>query len=69
MAGLPGEELILRTSEKKRQKLRFLWSYAGKEDSGTHPKFTIELETSLDQEDAKVAFWDAMLDSVRPVGQ
>jgi hypothetical protein len=69
VAGLAGEELILRTSEKKRQKLRFLWSYPGKEDSGTHPRFTIELETSLDQEDAKVAFWDAMLDSVRPAGQ
>ncbi len=69
VAGLAGEELILRTSEKQRQRLRFLWSFPGKEDSGTHPKFTIEMETGLDQEDAKLAFWDALLDSVRPAGQ
>jgi hypothetical protein len=69
VAGLAGEELIVRTSEKKRQRLRFLWSFPGKEDSASQPKFTLEMETSLDQEEAKLALWDALLDSVRPAGQ
>ncbi|NMO23093.1 hypothetical protein HPC49_46920 [Pyxidicoccus fallax] len=69
VAGLPGEELIVRTSEGKRKRLRFLWSFPGKEDSASHPKFTIEMETSLEQEEAKLAFWDALLNSVRPASQ
>lgn len=68
VAGLSGEELILRTSENKKS-LQFLWSYPGEEKSGARPKFTIEMETSLDQEEAKLAFWDALLNSVRPVSQ
>lgn len=69
VAGLKGEELILRTTDGDEQSLHFLWSYPGEEKSGSRPKFNIEMETSLDQEEAKLVFWNQLLDSVRPAGQ
>jgi hypothetical protein len=68
VAGLEGEELILRYTEGKKRQLYFLWTYAGQEKSGSHPKMSIELESNLDQDDAKVALWNQLLDSVRPAG-
>ncbi|WP_146209545.1 T6SS immunity protein Tli4 family protein [Vitiosangium sp. GDMCC 1.1324] len=68
VAGLPGEELILRYTEGNDSELYCLWTYAGEENSGSHPKMTIEMESSLEQDDAKVALWNQLLDSVRPAG-
>jgi hypothetical protein len=69
VAGLEGEELILRFSEGKKQQLYCLWTYPGQETPVRRPKISIELESTLEQDDAKVAIWDQLLDSVRPVGQ
>ncbi|CAM3313902.1 hypothetical protein G4177_26735 [Corallococcus sp. ZKHCc1 1396] len=69
VAGLPGEEMIIRYKEGKRMGLYFLWSYSGEEKSGARPRFNIEMDTGLDQDDAKVELWNSLLGSVRPVTQ
>ncbi|WP_147451147.1 T6SS immunity protein Tli4 family protein [Corallococcus llansteffanensis] len=69
VAGLPGEELIIRYKEGKQAGLYFLWSFPGEEKSGARPRFNIEMDTGLEQEDAKVGLWNNLLGSVRPVKQ
>ncbi|MFY0523097.1 T6SS immunity protein Tli4 family protein [Archangium gephyra] len=68
VAGLEGEELILRYTKGKKRQLYCLWTYAGEAKSGSHPKMSIEMESNLDQDDAKVAVWNQVLDSLRPAG-
>lgn len=67
VAGLSGEEMILKTSEGKRTLLAFLWRTPGEERSGKHPEVVIEMETGADNQDEKVALWDGILESMKPV--
>jgi hypothetical protein len=68
VAGLEGEELILRYTEGKKHQLYCLWTYPGQDKPVRRPKISIELESTLDQDDAKVAIWNQVLDSVRTAG-
>ncbi|TFZ01847.1 T6SS immunity protein Tli4 family protein [Ramlibacter humi] len=65
VAGLKGEELILRHAEGNSRQLYFLWTYAGMARSADHPKMSIEMESDLAQDDAKNAIWNEVLDSLR----
>jgi hypothetical protein len=67
VAGLPGEEMILKSNERNRSNLHFLWTTPGKVSSGNHPKIVVEMESSADQTDEKMALWDILVNSIRPV--
>ncbi len=69
VAGLKGEEMILRMSDKHEQRLHCLWEYPGEVKSGSHPRMVIELDGDLEQEEALLALWEKLLDSVRPAGE
>ncbi len=69
IGGLKGEETVLRAKTKTQTDLSFLWRYAGKKDSGDHPKIVIEIEAKDGQLEEKLKVWDALLDSFKPVGQ
>jgi len=69
VAGLKGEEAILKMSEDTDSMLSFSWMYSGREDSGTHPKILLKMESSVDEEDEKINVWDQILDSMEPVGR
>lgn len=67
VAGLPGEELILHTSERGKGGLSFVWTTPGEEGSGKHPEIGIEMDSPDDgKKEEKIALWDALLDSVKP---
>jgi len=69
VAGLKGEEAILRMSTDDDTELSFSWTYPGKEDSGHYPDITINMTAEDGQAEEKTAIWDAMLDSMRPIGR
>lgn len=69
VAGLKGEETVLRAKTPDKTELSFLWRYAGKKDSGDHPKIVIEIETPDGQLDEKLKLWDAMLNSFKPIAK
>lgn len=66
VAGLPGEEIILLGQQDDEGSLFFQWRTPGEQDSGKHPAMNVVLRGSDDQKDEKIAFWDALLDSVKP---
>jgi hypothetical protein len=49
--------------------LSFTWLYTGKTDSGDAPKISIEMETPDGRAEEKMKVWDAILDSIQPVGR
>ena len=63
-AGLKGEEFVMRDSEDG--KLYFMWEFKGEADSGAKPRIQLQLITKSDREKEKMAFWDALVDSLRP---
>jgi hypothetical protein len=67
VAGMKGEESILRISEDGETTLMFTWEFNGKEDSGEYPTTTIEMEAPDGKLDEKIAIWDAVLDSMKPM--
>lgn len=67
IAGMKGEESILRMSEDGDKTLKFIWEFNGKEDSGEYPTTTIEMEAPDGKLDEKIAIWDAVLDSMKPM--
>jgi hypothetical protein len=67
VAGMKGEESILRISEDGEKTLMFTWEFNGKEDSGEYPTTTIEMEAPDGNLDKKIAIWDAVLDSMKPM--
>jgi len=66
VAGLPGEEIILLGQQDDEGSLFFQWRTPGEQDSGKHPAMNVVLRGSDDKQDEKTAFWDALLDSVKP---
>jgi hypothetical protein len=66
VAGLPGDEIILLGQQDDEGSLYFQWRTPGEVDSGKHPAINIVLRGSDDKKDEKIAFWDALLDSVKP---
>jgi hypothetical protein len=67
VAGMKGEESILRASDNDKKSLLFAWEFNGKEDSGEYPTTTIEMEAPDGKLDEKIAIWDAVLDSMKPM--
>jgi hypothetical protein len=68
VAGMPGEEAVLKVTEGNSKDLVFTWQYNGKDDSGEYPTTRIEMEShdhfNLGE---KLAIWDAVLDSMKPM--
>ena len=67
VAGMKGEESILGGSDNGKKSLLFAWEFNGKEDSGEYPTTTIEMEAPDGKLDEKIAIWDAVLDSMKPM--
>jgi hypothetical protein len=63
VAGMSGEELVLRDSETGR--LSFLWEFKGEAESGTRPKIQLEM-VAPDNGKVTMAYWDSLVDSLRP---
>lgn len=69
VAGIAGEEVILRGTQDSKSELNFIWLFTGKADSGDAPKISIEMEAPDSQLDEKLKVWDALLDSIKPIGR
>lgn len=67
VAGMKGEESILRITEDSEKTLLFTWEFNGKEDSGEYPTTTIEMESPDGNLDEKIKIWDAVLASMKPM--
>ena len=67
VAGLPGDEIIARGTDRMGTSLLFAWDFPGREDSGEYPEIQITIEECPDGSlDEKTKIWDAVLDSFRP---
>ena len=67
VAGIKGEELIMRGTEGGETELSFTWLFPGEKDSREHPKISIEMESPDGQLEEKLKIWDAILDSMQAV--
>ncbi|HBG04890.1 MAG: hypothetical protein A2075_01825 [Geobacteraceae bacterium GWC2_58_44] len=67
VAGMPGEEAVLRVREGQRKDLVFTWQFNGKDDSGEYPTTRIEMESPDGNLHEKLKIWDAVLDSMKPM--
>ena len=63
-AGMKGEEFVMRDSEGA--KLYFLWEFRGEANSGAKPRIQLQMITKDERQKEKMAFWDALVDSLRP---
>ena len=66
IAGLNGEEEILKGDDGSKKDLSFDWEYLGKVESGEQPWIQITVDTEPDNLDEKIRLWDRALDSFRP---
>ncbi|MDD4357874.1 MAG: T6SS immunity protein Tli4 family protein [Smithellaceae bacterium] len=66
IAGLDGEEEILKGDDGRKKDLSFDWEYLGKVESGEQPWIQITVDTEPDNLDEKTNIWDHALDSFRP---
>jgi hypothetical protein len=70
VAGLKGEEVLIRASEPDgAKKLAFTWDYPGQKSSPHAPNIIIDLFSEDGHLEEKLALWDAVLDSMRPAGR
>lgn len=69
VAGLKGEEQVLRMKADDETELNFTWRYAGKKDSGEYPKIVVTMTAPEGNLREKLKLWDAILDSMRPLYQ
>ena len=69
VAGLPGQEIIIRGTVNDVSELFFAWDSPGREDSGEYPEIRIGLECPDGSLDEKTKIWDAALDSFRPASK
>jgi hypothetical protein len=67
VAGLNGEEQVVRMKDKDGTELDFTWRYAGKKDSGEYPKIVVTMESPDGKLEEKLKVWDAILDSMKPL--
>jgi hypothetical protein len=67
VAGMPGEEAVLKVREGNETELVFTWEYNGKDDSGEYPTTRINMESPDGNLDEKLKIWDAVLDSMKPM--
>ena len=67
IAGLKGEDVIVRMKDKYDTGLRFAWEYPGEEDSGERPEIQITMESPDGALEEKIKVWDTILDSFKPM--
>lgn len=67
VAGLIGEEEIIRGDDGEKKMLSFDWEYLGKEDSGEHPEILISMESPDGNLEEKLKIWDSVLNSMKPL--
>lgn len=67
VAGLNGEEEVLRMTAKDEDTLSFVWEFNGKVNSGESPRIIITMDTLNSNLDEKLQIWDAVLDSMKPM--
>lgn len=67
LAGLQGEDVIVRMKDKDGAVLNFAWEYPGQEDSGERPEIQITMESPDGALEEKIKVWDAILDSFKPM--
>lgn len=67
VAGMAGEEAVLKVREGKDTNLIFTWEFNGKDDSGEYPTTRINMESPEGNLDEKLKIWDAILDSMKPM--
>lgn len=66
VAGMQGEEAVLKVREGKETDLVFTWEFNGKDDSGEYPTTRINMEAPDGNLEEKLKIWDAVLDSMKP---
>ena len=66
-AGLTGQEVVTRLSDKNGKELFFAWDYQGRENSGEHPEIKIGVECPDGRLEEKLNTWDKLLNSFRAV--
>lgn len=64
VAGMKGEEFVMRDSEGG--KLYFMWEFRGEANSGARPEIQLQMITKDERQKEKMAYWDALVDSLRP---
>ncbi len=69
LAGLEGEEAIIRVTSDGEKSLTFAWEYPGKKESGDFPEMRITMEGPDGRTEEKTAIWDQVLKSLQPVGR
>lgn len=70
VAGMDGEEVIHRGRKKgEEDELMFEWYHPGIALSPFQPLLTIEMTASPEDVEAKIAYWDRLLESFRPLPQ
>ncbi|MCJ8503098.1 T6SS immunity protein Tli4 family protein [Desulfatitalea sp. M08but] len=69
MAGLKGEELIIRGTEDGKTALNFQWDYPGRENDNHHPRIGFMMDSEDGRLEEKLALWDAVLNAMRPAGR
>jgi hypothetical protein len=67
VAGMPGDELIVRMREEDGETLSFEWEFNGEAGSVVKPATLILMTGSPREQRALTALWDAILDSIEPV--
>lgn len=67
VAGLAGEEEIIRGDDGEKRMLSFDWEYLGREDSGEHPEILISMESPDGDLEEKLKIWDSILNSITPL--
>ena len=69
VAGLVGEEMILKATERGKTMLNFQWYYPGQVNDSLHPRMLLIMDANSDALEDKIDLWDAILDSLRPAGR
>jgi hypothetical protein len=69
VAGLAGEEMILKGTERGKTMLNFQWYYPGQVNDSLHPRMLLIMDANDGVEEDKIDLWDAILDSLRPAGR
>lgn len=67
IAGLDGEEEVLRMNDGKTTVLNFAWEYRGRKDAGEYPEMRITMDSADSKLEQKLKIWDALLNSLKPM--
>lgn len=69
VAGLEGDEVVMRGTEDGDSSLSFAWRFNGEKKSAIAPRFSMEMETEDGNLEEKLELWDSLLDSIKVIPQ